>query len=86
MSGSDGRARLEQVQQRQTRITLKRIDRAFDTPTALVENMRVDHGRADIFVAEQFLHRSNIITALKKMSSEGCRNEWQLPGLVIPAA
>jgi len=32
--------------------------------------MRVDHGGTEVFVAQQFLHRADIITILQEMGSE----------------
>lgn len=38
---------------------------ALDAPAALIEHMRIDHRRAHILVAEQFLDRSDIIAVLQ---------------------
>jgi Transposase IS116/IS110/IS902 family len=42
-----------------------RIERAaHPSPTAL-QHMRVDHGRTDVLVPHEFLHRPNIVTVLQ---------------------
>ena len=43
---------------------VKRTDDA--SPTA-IQHMRIDHRRAHIFMAKQFLHCSNIVPSLKQM-------------------
>ena len=44
-----------------------RIERTpYPVPAAL-QHMRVDHGGADIFMSQEFLHCTNIITILQEM-------------------
>ncbi len=43
------------------------IRRAADTPPAAVQNMGVDHGRADVLVAQEFLHRADVVTIGQQM-------------------
>lgn len=38
---------------------------------ALVQDMGVDHRRADVFVAKKFLYGTNIIAGLKQMHGKG---------------
>lgn len=37
------------------------------TVSASIEDMRIDHGRTDILMAQQFVDRPNIVTVLKQM-------------------
>ena len=46
----------------------KPIRMAINAATATIQNVRVDHCRAHVFVAEEFLNRANIVTVLKKYS------------------
>ena len=44
-----------------------RIERtAHPAPTAL-QHVRVDHGRSDVLVPQEFLHRANIVTILQQV-------------------
>ena len=45
----------------------KPIQRTGDATPALVEHMRIDHGRRHIRMAEQLLHRANVVTAFKQV-------------------
>ena len=47
------------------------IQRAFDRQSAALEDVGVDHGGADILVAEQFLNGADIVPVLEKMRGEG---------------
>lgn len=44
---------------------------AANSPASFVEDMGVDHGCRNVFVAEQFLHRANVIAVFKQMGGEG---------------
>ena len=46
------------------------ISRTSNAPTSTVQHMRVDHRRADIAVAQQFLYRADIVAALVKLRRE----------------
>ncbi len=46
------------------------VSRAVDTLSPSIEHMRIDHGRTDILVPEEFLHRPNIIAVFKQMGGE----------------
>ena len=46
------------------------ISRARDRDPGAIQNMGIDHGCGYIGVPEQFLHRSNVVTRFKQMSSE----------------
>ncbi len=47
------------------------IQRAFDRQSAALEDMGVDHGGANVLVAEQFLNGADIVTTLKQMRGKG---------------
>ena len=38
---------------------------------ATVQNVGVDHGRANVLVAQQLLHRADIVTSNKQVGGEG---------------
>jgi hypothetical protein len=44
---------------------------AADRPRPPVENMRVDHGCADIVVAQELLDRSDVVPIVQQMGGEG---------------
>ena len=46
---------------------LERVQRTHDAQGAFVEHMGVDHGRADIGVAEQLLYGANVLPALQQV-------------------
>ena len=46
---------------------LQTISGTPDAQRTAIQDVRVDHGRADIRVAEQFLHRSNVIPIFEQM-------------------
>jgi hypothetical protein len=48
----------------------KPIRRAVNAATATIQNVRVHHCRTHVFVAQEFLNRSNIVTVLKQVSGE----------------
>jgi len=43
---------------------------ANPAPTA-IHHMGVDHGRGHVAVAQQFLHRADVVTRLQQVGSEG---------------
>ena len=47
------------------------IQRAFDGQAAALEDVGVDHGGADVLVAEQFLDGANIVAILEQMGGKG---------------
>ena len=49
---------------------LERIKRAEHSAPSLVEHMRVNHGGAHIRMAEQLLHRSNVVARLQQMGGK----------------
>jgi hypothetical protein len=49
---------------------LQAIQRALHPAAALTQNMRIDHGRGHVIVAQQFLDRPNV-----RPSLEGVRRE-----------
>ena len=50
--------------------------------TTAVENVRVDHRRRDVFVAEQFLHGSDIITGFQQVGGEAVTERMTTDGFV----
>jgi hypothetical protein len=46
------------------------VQRRFDGKSAALEDVGVDHGGFDVFVSEEFLNRSDVVTVLKEMSGE----------------
>jgi hypothetical protein len=55
---------------------LGRIERACHPPTALVQNVRVDHRRLHAGVSEQLLHRTDIIPVFQQMDSSCGQAPW----------
>src|SRR5258707_15699517 len=49
-------------------LSIKRTAHPF---AAAIENMRVDHCRGDVLMAQQFLHRPDVVSALQQMCGEG---------------
>jgi hypothetical protein len=48
----------------------KPIRRAVNAATATIQNVRVDHRRAHVFVAQEFLNCANVVTIFKQVSGE----------------
>jgi len=46
------------------------VKRAAHAAAALVQHMGVDHGGGNIGMAEQFLHRADVVTVLQKVRGE----------------
>jgi hypothetical protein len=47
------------------------IRRAPDAETAPIENVGVDHRRSDASVAEELLHRSDVVAVFEQVCGEG---------------
>ncbi len=47
-----------------------RIERTPYPAPATLQHMRVDHGRSDVLVPQEFLHRPNIVTVLQQVRSK----------------
>ena len=47
------------------------IQRAFDRQSAALEDVGVDHGGTDIFMAEEFLNGADVVPVLEEMGGEG---------------
>ena len=58
------------------------IQRPLDSSSSSIEHIRIDHGRAHIFVAQQVLHSANIVTVFEKMCSEAMSQGVTTGGLV----
>lgn len=43
------------------------IQRTLNTDARLVQHMRINHCRAHVFVAQQFLHGANIVAVFEQM-------------------
>jgi hypothetical protein len=63
---------------------LQLVRRAPDAQRASIQDVGVDHRRADIRVPEEFLNRSNVGAAFEQMGRNECRNVWQLTRFVSP--
>lgn len=50
---------------------LQAIGRASDAQSTPIDDVRVDHRRTDISMAEQFLDRSNVVPVLEQMGCKG---------------
>ena len=48
-------------------VFIRAIRWALNASAAAIQNMRIDHRRADVAVAEQLLNRPNIISILQQM-------------------
>jgi hypothetical protein len=46
------------------------IERAADSLPAALQHVRVDHRGADVLVAQEFLHGTNIITIFQQMGGK----------------
>jgi len=53
------------------RALLQTIGRTPDTQRTTIQDVRVNHRRADIRMAEQFLNRSNVVPVLEQMRCKG---------------
>lgn len=58
------------------------IERALNGEAAALDDMSVDHGCLRVFVVEEFLNGSDIITVLKKLRGEGMSKGVGSDGLV----
>ena len=47
------------------------VGRGLDASRTAVQDMRVDHRRGDVLVAEQFLHSADVATVLEEVRGEG---------------
>ena len=47
------------------------VGRALDRQPRFVQDVGVDHGGRDIGVAEQFLHRADVLAGFEQMGGEG---------------
>jgi hypothetical protein len=53
---------------------------------AHAQHMGVDHRRADIGMAEQFLHGADVVARLQQVGGEGMAQVCGVAGLWMPAA
>ena len=83
LQGEDWRTVLrccgKERQQRVARDWL-RFQQALHRQRAIVEDMRVDHRRLDIFMSHQLLHSANVVACFQEMRcktmTEGVRRSW----------
>ena len=54
---------------------LKNVHGAPYAKPTPVQHMCVDHGRRNMTVSQEFLHRADIVAILQEMSGEGMRGE-----------
>src|SRR5439155_12747355 len=47
------------------------VQRTLHADARFVEDMRINHRRAHVFVTEKFLHCADVVTTLQQVSSEG---------------
>ena len=64
--------------------TLQMIGRTRHAQPATVENVRVDHRRAQIGVPEQFLNGPDVRPALEQMGREGVPERVNVARFVMP--
>jgi hypothetical protein len=60
------------------------IQGAFHTHPAAIQNMRIYHGRADIAVPEQFLHRANVVSVFQQVCREAVSKRMAVARLGNP--
>ena len=58
------------------------LPRALDSPAPAIEDVRVDHRRLHARVAEQFLHRADVVAGLQEMRRERVTKDVRRDGLV----
>ena len=46
------------------------VRRAATASTASIQDMRVDHGRANVLVAQEFLHGADVVAIGQKMRGD----------------
>ena len=59
-----------------------RIKRTFYAPPALIQHVCINHRSRNIRVAQQFLHRANIVTIAQHMGRETMAQRMRRRGLV----
>jgi len=62
------------------------VERAPHTISALVEHVRIDHRRAHVAIAEQFLDCPDVVPRFEQVGGEGVPHEWHVAGRGMPAA
>src|SRR5580692_10239083 len=62
-----------------------RIERAAHAAGASIEDVGVDHGRADVLVTEELLDRTNVVTALQQVGRERMTQSVRARGLRNPS-
>jgi hypothetical protein len=51
-------------------LSIERVERAANTTTTAIQHVRVDHGGADVAMAQQFLDGSNVVAGLEQVGGE----------------
>ena len=83
--GGPSRLHAERAQLTAGSTWLQTIRGAPHAQGAPIQDVRVNHRRADIRMAEQLLDCSNVVAILKEMRRKGWRNVWQLTRFAIAA-
>lgn len=47
------------------------IERTFDSQSAALKHMSIDHGSFDVFMTQEFLDSANVIAVFEEMSGKG---------------
>jgi hypothetical protein len=55
-----------------------RIERAAYPSPAVPQHVRVDHGRTDVLVPQEFLHRPNIVPVLQQMRGKAVPERFDI--------
>jgi hypothetical protein len=61
------------------------VGRASDAERALLEDVGVDHGGAELAMTEEFLHRPDVRSVSSRCVAKEWRKVWQLTRFEMPA-
>src|SRR5262245_48508836 len=61
------------------------IKRTPHSAPAVLQHVRVEHGRAHVLVAQECLHGANIVPSSTRCVAKECRKVWHLPCFGRPA-
>src|SRR5437016_3584026 len=64
---------------------VEQVERAAHAGHALLHDVRVDHGRGHVLVAQKLLHGADVVALSSKWVAKLCRKVWALMCLVKPA-
>jgi len=57
------------------------IERAADSQSATIEDVRVDHGGLDVLVAEEFLHGADVVAGHEQVRGKAVAERVRADGL-----